>query len=343
MTYTIDGYTYAYDVSQRYSPIYKRAVSQLTFAIPGGGCKFWIQTRGRGCTFCGFPGLTRKLTLGDGNDDNYEGWRLSSDIFEKMYQTAMANSEPAEKLAVFNGGSFFVDSELPPDFRTALLEDAASRPGVRQIMVKSRPEYISADALDEAEPVLAAEKHFMVGIGVESADDRVRNKLLAKGMKRAEIERAIRLMKERSIQVFAYAFLKAPGLSERDALQDARDTLAFLTDLGVDEIALSCAFVPPGTPLEAKYHAGAFRPPWLWTVRQIIEDAEAQGWPLSVGGFDDNPPPIAIARNCGRCDTLVLDCIDQFRTSGHIAPAPSCGCRQAWSQDVLERRHPMPN
>lgn len=337
MTHILDGYTYDYSLAQRYSPIARRPMRQLTLAIPGGGCKYWIKTRGKGCTFCGFPGLTRMLNLGEGHEDFFGGWRLDATTFERMYRNAIEHGSSADKLAIFNGGSFFVDSEIPPEFRRAALADASGRAHLRQIMVESRPEYLTPAALDEAEPVLAAGKDFVIGLGVESAADRVRNKLLKKGMHRSDIERSFKLMKERGVKVFAYAFLKAPGLGEREALADARETLAYLTDLGADEIALSCAFVPPGTPLEADYAAGGFRPPWLWTVLQIIDDARAHGWPLSVGGFEDNPPPVAIASNCPSCDRAVMQRIDRFRSTGAIiGEAPSCECRAVWHDLVAE-------
>ncbi len=331
MTYTVDGFTFDYHVEERYSPIARAPLRQLTLAVPGGGCKYWLQTRGQGCTFCGFPGLTRLLNLGEGHETRFDGWRLDAAIFGRMYAEAIAHAGDADKLTMFNGGSFFVDSELPPEFRRSVIADASRRGNLRQIMVESRPEYVTPAALDEAQPILAAGQDFIVGMGVESSSDRVRNKLLKKGMHRSAIEAAFRLMQARGVKVFAYAFLKAPGLSENEALADARATLAYLADLGADEIALSCAFVPPGTPLEAQFRAGEFRPPWLWTVLQIIEDAKANGWPLSVGGFDDNPPPVAIASNCGACDRAVLDDIDGFRRTGRLpAAATDCTCRASW-------------
>lgn len=336
MTLTFDGFTYDFHIEPRYSPIAGRTLQQLTLAIPGGGCKYWCQTGGKGCTFCGFPGLTRELNLGEGSETNFSGWQLDPKIYERMYREALANGAAAEKLAIFNGGSFFVDSELPPDFRKMALADASRRRHLCQVMVESRPEYVTAAALAEARPVIEAGQDFVVGLGVESASSRVRNKLLKKGMHRTTIEAAFRLMQAHGVKIFAYAFLKAPGLSEKEALADARETLAYLTDLGADEIALSCAFVPPDTPLEADYRAGAFRPPWLWTVVQIVEEAKAQGWPLSVGGFDDNPPPVAIASNCGTCDGEVLSHIDSLRATGCADfSAVRCACRDEWRRGLM--------
>ncbi len=163
MTYMLEGYTYDYSVGERYSPIAGRTLRQLTLAVPGGGCKYWLKTRGQGCTFCGFPGLTRRLNLGDGRDDYFGGWRLDARIFEGMYRSAIENAEAADKLALFNGGSFFVDGELPPEFRHRFIADASRRPGLVQIMVESRPEYVTPAALDEAAPILGAGRDFADG------------------------------------------------------------------------------------------------------------------------------------------------------------------------------------
>lgn len=335
MTFSMDGFAYDYGIATRYSPIAQRSMRQLTVYLSGGGCKYWIQSKGRGCTFCGFPGLTRLLNAGEGKEYDFGGWRLEANLLERMFQEAVAHGAAADKIALFNGGSFFVDSELPPEFRRAMIDDVSRRAHFRQVMVESRPEYITPAALTEAGPILAAGQDFVIGIGIESASDKVRNKLLKKGMQRAAIERAVRLMKERGIKLFAYAFLKAPGLTEAEALADARETMTYLTDLGADEIALSCAFVPPGTPLETQYHSGTFRPPWLWTVMQIIEEATENGWPLSVGGFDDNPTPVAIASNDCHCDRAALERIEHFRQTGELSAADrTCSCRTSWLEQV---------
>ncbi|MCH9806733.1 MAG: hypothetical protein K0U74_03290 [Alphaproteobacteria bacterium] len=336
MTSTLDGYTYDFHTEPRYSPISGKAMTQLTVGLPGGGCKYWIKTRGRGCLFCGFPGLTRRLNLGDGKEDFFGGWRLPAELLERMYLNAVESSSGYDKLAIFNGGSFFVDSELPPEFRKTVLEDASNRPQIEQVMVESRPEYLSAEVLDEAGPVLRAGKDFVIGIGVESLSEHVRNKLLVKGMRRTEIETSFKLMKERGIKIFAYAFVKAPGLSEKQAIEDALTTLSYLTDLGADEIALSCAFVPPDTPLEARYQNGEFRPPWLWSVLHILKQAQENGWPVSVGGFDDNPTPVAISSNCGDCDGEIMKSIDAFRSAGLPTSdlKATCSCHDQWQELV---------
>jgi len=334
MTYTLGGHTFDYSSETRYSPVYEQTVRQLTLAIPGGGCQFWIKTRGKGCTFCGFPGLTRHLNLGEGHEDFFGGWQLSTDILLRMYQTALDSDASCNKLAIFNGGSFFVDSEVAPNFRQYVYKDVAQRSNIKLLMVESRPEYIKPSHLDEALPVLEAGKDFMVGIGVESADDRVRNKLLAKGMHKKDIESAIRLLQSRGAKVFAYAFLKAPGLSEKEARIDAINTLNYLTNIGVDEIALSCAFVPPNTPLEQRFLAGEFRPPWLWTILEVLEKAGKFHWPLSVGGFNDNPKPVAIAQNCGACNERIMSVIDRFREVGKFSKPQHCSCYTTWETNV---------
>lgn len=321
-----------YELDRKYSPIYKAPIQQLTLSLPGGGCKRWLDTKGQCCPFCGFNGLVRSLLKGDDGKDNYEGWLLESSIFSKMYDKATHEIQNFDKLAVFNGGSFLIDTEIPADFRRQMYEDFAKHPRARQLMVESIPEGVTAEVLSEAKERLGS-KDFMVGIGLESSDNRIRNKLLKKATSLKRFEEAVLLMQSFDVQVFVYVFLKAPGLSEPEALEDVIRTIRYLIDLGVDEIGLSCAFVQAETPLANSYENGEFRPPWLWTILEIIDQAQNNGWPLSVGGFDDHPTPIAIANNCKSCDDSIFTIIDDFRSDGLLhGEEISCSCKSEWEK-----------
>jgi archaeosine synthase beta-subunit len=334
MVAQISGIPFDYELKYKYSPIYKTAIKQLTLSIPGGGCKLWLDTKGRCCPFCGFNGLVRSILTGDDSEDNYEGWLLETSTFTDMYKKAVNDIEDFDKLAVFNGGSFLIDTEIPADFRRMLYEDFAKHPTARQLMIESIPDGITKEVLDEAKNHLGT-KDFMVGIGLESADNHVRNKLLKKATSLKRFEEAVRLLQSYGMQVFVYTFLKAPGLSEREALDDVIKTMTYLTDLGVDEIGLSCAFVQTDTPLEHLYRNGDFRPPWLWTILEIMNLASKHNWPLSIGGFSDQPPPIAIASNCKSCDDDIHSAIDKYRSNAHMPRKEIyCTCKEDWNREI---------
>ena len=328
---TESGILYGYFNDTRYCPHQKRRVTRLVQLLPGQGCGIWLDTQAECCIFCRLPAGTRYAVLGEGFEDRFHPWTVPPEDYHAMIDASLENSDGVECITCFNGGSFLTDREVPAAARQHLYRRFAEHPSATELMVESRPEFVSPALLDEAEALIGG-KAMKVAIGLESMDDRVRNQVLKKFMGRNSFLRALRLLQERGIRTFVYVFLGAPGLSEREAYEDARASIKALADLGVDEIALSCAFVPPGGMLETWFNAGTFRPPWLWTVTRLIEDAAENGWPLSVGGFDDFPPPVAISMNCGRCDEAVLDAIEEHRQTGAFACSVACACQTGWSE-----------
>lgn len=335
MAYTVQNILYDYELKTRYSPVYQKTIQQLTCIIPGGGCVYYRAHKGDVCPFCAFPPFSRYVIKGDGYDNYYGVWTLDSVIYKEMYLDTVNNNQSYNKLAIFNGGSFFPKTEIPLDIQRFVYEDVEARPNIEQLMVEAYPSVITEKRLSEAKEVLQS-TDFMVGIGFESQDDRVRNYLLKKRIDKELFEKKIHLMQRLGVQVFIYAFLKAPGLNEGEAVEETLATIKYLYNLGVDEIALSCAFVPPGTDLEKKYHASEFRPPWLWSILKIMEEAKKNDWPLSIGGFEDSPPPIAGPSNCDQCDDSINRIIDIHRLNGSYLQQPKekCTCHSKWLLDM---------
>lgn len=344
MTHSIQGYPFDYTNKLKYSPIYQQSINQRTLIIPGGGCVYYRANKGDVCPFCAFPPFSRYVIKGDNHEDYFDSWALTDDIYKEMFDQALSDQIAFEKLAVFNGGSFFPNSELPNGFQEYVYKEVAQRADIKQLMVEAYPTFISQKKLIQAKEILGS-TDLMVGIGFESLNEKVRNQYLKKRIDLNQFEEKIKLMQRLGVQVFIYAFLKAPQLTEGQALNETLNTLAYLHNLGVDEIALSCAFVPPGTDLEAQFNAGQFRPPWLWSIIEIIKAAEKNHWPLSVGGFEDTPPPVAAPSNCPSCDDQVLSHIENHRldnSTSHLS-ALQCQCKDEWIAQINSEESTIKN
>ena len=148
-------------------------------------------------------------------------------------------------------------------------------------------------------------------------------------------EKKVEMLQQLGVKVYVYVFLKAPEISEHRALNEALNTIRYLIGLGVDEIALSCAFVSENTPLEHEYRNGSFTPPTLWSIAEILHHAKENNWPLSLGGFDDTPPPIAIPSNCHNCNPAIYELFELYRKRGtfRISDLPICSCKKNWLAD----------
>ncbi len=324
------GALYSFFKDTRYAPDLKRPVRRLTQLFPGQGCGIWLDRKSDCCVFCRLPAGTRLAVMGEGHEDHFDNWEVAPTDYTEMIDVSLRDADDVDSILCFNGGSFFSDREVPAAARQHLYRRYAAHPKASELMVEARPELVKDTMLDEAQEIIGG-KNLKVAIGLESMDDRVRNEVLKKFIGKQSFLRSIEKCQSRGVKTFVYVFLGAPGLTEAEAYRDAYDSISALADLGVDEIALSCAFIPPGGRLEEMYNRGAFRPPWLWTIAQLIEDAAAHQWPLAVGGFDDFPPPVAISHNCGTCDDDVLAAIETHRQTGVFSAPMNCGCQDEWA------------
>lgn len=269
---------------------------------------------------CGFNGSVMKYS---------RGLVLPSFIFKTMSSLAIAESRPFDQLAVFNGGSFLNDNEIPSDFRSWLTRKIASEVSIKEFFIETRCEYIEENEIRRMVEALRG-KRLIVAIGLESRDDRIRNGLIRKGLSLNDFEAKVSLLRACGAFPYAYVFLKPAGISEGKALNDAIETVSYASSVGVAGIELSCAFVQPNTEMEVLYRQGSFTPPWLWSVLRVIEMAKKEDLPLQIGSFSDEPPPIAAPFNCKKCSPQILKAIEEYRLRGEMPDVPKCACKEEW-------------
>jgi len=286
--------------------------------LPGAGCEYWKKTGG--CSMCGFNNATQKYS---------HGFLFPTLIFWLMYKLARRTITTASELTIFNGGSFFNDREIPPRFKKWLYQEVAKDPLIGHLTVESRCEYITEEAAGSATQSLGGKK-MTIAVGLESQDDYVRNVLIKKGLKKTVFEQKVALAHKVGATVSAYVFLKPLGLSEEGALKETVKTIQYALAVGVDKIDLSCAFVQENTPMARAYYEGKFSPPSLWTILRIIKLVQENNWPVSIGGFTDEPPPIAIPANCSNCSPQIYEAIEQFRQTNTLGDIPQCVCRSSF-------------
>jgi len=303
-----------------FDPLQDRTVKRWILELPGAGCQWYKQTGG--CTMCGFSRSTQKFTFGG---RLYPHW-LFMLIFH--YAHWLVRKLQPEQLVIYNGGSFLCDKEIPPQTQLAIMRCARCHPTIQKVMVETRAEFVTIEKLSLYRKALGGNKQLEIAIGLESADDCIRNDCLHKGMSKKTFEKAIALCQEFNILTFAYAFLKPEGLSEAEAMKDAVATLEYCQRVGVNEASLSCAFVQEETPLHHAFLAGEFQPPMLWSVIEVIQKT-AGLLPVRIGSFDDDPPPIAAPKNCPLCHDRVIAAVEQYRQTHNprVFDGLDCQCR----------------
>lgn len=322
---TVIGKERFFSTDRIYDPFLKKISKRLILELPGGGCA-WYKASG-GCTMCGF---NQKL------DQLNSKRKFSASDLTGLYEIAEALSSPfrPEIVYVYNGGSFLNQKEIPQRAQLDICRLVSNNPGVYGLFVESRPEFVRPDTIVPLKKALGT-KYLEIGIGLEAVSDKVREINIHKGFSRQDYEDAVQVLKKNNVRILTYVFLKPLGLSEKEAIEEAVKTIAYAFRSGSDEVSLSCAFIQEGTKLEKAYRNGEFRPPWLWSVIEVIKQTADLG-PVRIGSFEDEPPPVAIPFNCGRCDSAVVKEIERYnlhQKSGNFDEI-NCECQKEWKEVI---------
>ena len=290
-------------IDKVFEPFWQKLVDRWVLELPGAGCE-WFKKTG-GCTMCGFNQSTYKYTFG--------GKLYPHFVFMLLFYWAkfLIRKAKPEILVIYNGGSFLSDKEIPLKTQLAILKFVRQHKTIKKIMVESRAEFVNEIKLRLYKNAIGP-KELEIALGLESADDKVRNECLRKGLSKEVFEKAVKLCHDFGFQTFAYVFLKPHCFNEKEAVEDAVKSIEYCFQVKVDEVSLSCAFVQEWTMLHELYQAGKFQPPTLWSIIEVIQRT-AQLGPVRIGSFDDDPPPIAKPHNCGECDFGVLVAIEDYR------------------------------
>jgi radical SAM enzyme (TIGR01210 family) len=270
---------------------------------------------------CGFSEATSSYS---------HGQLLRPVLFESMYRVARESAllEKPGILSVFNGGSFLNAEEIPSEFQAYLAAEVSQDPDIKMLYIETRAEYVTEENLSRLKPLLLS-KRLVLGIGLESITDHVRNQIIRKGLDLETYQSAINIAHEWGAAVRSYVLLKPHGLTESEAVQEAIATIRAAFAMGSDEVSLEASFVSSGTVLHKLYESGNFKTPSLYSIAQVLIDTASEG-PVYLGKFTDNPPPIAAPDSCPLCSETMMELLDEFRNSldtSVLAVLPECECR----------------
>jgi radical SAM enzyme (TIGR01210 family) len=231
--------------------------------------------------------------------------------------------EPAPLVKIYTSGSFLDEREVGAESRRAIAETFADR---ERIVVESLPDFVTAEKLAEFTDVgLAAD----VAVGLETATDRVRHDCVNKYFEFDEFVAASDRAAEAGAGVKAYLLMKPPFLAEAEAIDDMVRSVRRVAD-HAHTVSMNPCNVQRYTMVEELYHAGGYRPPWLWSVAEVLaETAAADAIVVSdpVGHGSDRGP-----HNCGECDDRVQRAIKDFdlRQEPAVFEQVSCECEATW-------------
>jgi radical SAM enzyme (TIGR01210 family) len=229
---------------------------------------------------------------------------------------------------IFTSGSFLDPREVPPAVRREVLQAFRGK----AVIAETRPEFVTGGAVGgclEALDTGTGAVSFSVAMGLETSEDGIREKSIDKGFSFGDFVAASRTARKAGAGVKAYLLQKPPYLTERDAVEDVVRSIRDTTP-HADTISLNPCTVQKGTEVERLWRAGAYRPPWLWSVILALSLA---GVPVTcdpVGGGTPRGP-----HNCPSCDGELVRGIEDYSLSGDptlltALLAMDCGCKREW-------------
>ncbi|XOB42335.1 MAG: archaeosine biosynthesis radical SAM protein RaSEA [Candidatus Nealsonbacteria bacterium] len=301
----------------------KKTISRITLLLPSKGCE-WAKKTG-GCTMCAFG----KKAYETGKDFSVRDLLALYEI-----SVNLTESKHPLNLAIYNGGSFLNDNEIPIEAQLKICQKVKNHHSIKKLFVESRVEFVTRQGIKNLKIKLNG-KTLMIGIGLEAQDDKIRNSFIRKGLTKKDYESTIKLLRENEVRVLTYVFLKPIHLTEKQAVEEAIKTIEYAFRVGTDEVALESAFIQEGTPMAKLFHENKFKPPWLWSIIEVIKKTSNLG-PIYIGGFEDEPSPIAIPSNCSSCSSKIKNLLQQYRETCNINLFNNieCNCYKLWKKEM---------
>ena len=303
-------------------------IRRLIIYLRSSGCQWMLDDENGGCTMCGhLAGTTR-------------GRKITAEEFITQFDKIISQFDFATipMVCVYNAGSFLNDNEVPSVARKYICKKLNEIVDIKHIIFESRPEYIDSDKLTVLRECIPS-KRLEIGIGLESSNNYIRHMCLNKGFKVDEYLAAVDLLKKHNIFSLTYVLQKPPFLSEAEGIKDSIETIKWAFGNGVDVVSLEPVSVQKNTLIHLLYKIGTYRPPWIWSVLNVISEVGELGL-VRIGGFEFFPPPSVCTHNCTVCNEVCVDAIENYNATNNISiirdtlKMGCTNCKNEWEEQV---------
>lgn len=275
------------------------------------GC-YWADVKG--CSMCGYA----KDTLGRS---------ATPEELSEQLARALARYSDEPYVKIYTSGSFLDDREVDPASRAAIVSAFSGR--ARRLLFETLPEFVVPEQVNPLKAGFRGELE--VALGLESTDPTVLGRFVNKGSPPSEYLAAADRLGALGVRRKAYLLLKPPYLTESEAVADVVRSVGEAAS-HFDAMSVNPVHIQNGTVVEWLYRRGRYRPPWLWSLVDVLREGSSVRGSSRLVSF---PTAGGLARgphNCGTCDTRVLAAIEEASLSQDFSLLDSleCECRTEW-------------
>lgn len=271
--------------------------------------QIWFRTRG-----CSYDRAGQCSMCNYGIGPEIEPHRIARSLERRL-------TEVPEGASVYlsPSGSLLDDVEVPPELRDELLGLVATRrPAL--FAFETRPELFTPGKLSRIRELLPGTE--LVGqVGVESWNPRVRNLCHLKPTPQKSYLGAGEMMRQQGFGSVANITLGGLGLSQREAYDDALDSVRGVRQAGFTTPMVFPLSAKSGTLLGFAAEQGLWEPPTLWMLIRVLATAAAenaapdQRSDLSISWFDPEVDDVVRRRpdGCDACRPFLVETLHAFR------------------------------
>ncbi|MEF8847651.1 MAG: archaeosine biosynthesis radical SAM protein RaSEA [Candidatus Thermoplasmatota archaeon] len=298
----------------------KRIVDAFVIILRTRGCSWALKS---GCTMCGYF-----------NDSAFEN--ISDRNLIKQFDKCMKKFSGQKIVKIFTSGSFLDESEITEKVRNHIIKILSEK--TEKISFESRPEYVNYEELKKINS-LSDKAIIEVSLGLETSDDTIRSQNINKGFSFKDYKKTVDIIKKQNMNLKTYVLVKPPFLSEKKSIKDSVNTIKKINNL-TDIISLNPVNVQKNTLVEYLWKRKQYRPPWLWSIIEILKNADKKcdentllKCDIAGGG------KIRGSHNCGECDQELLKSIKNYSLKQNISELKNiyCSCKEKWKdQKAIE-------
>ncbi len=300
--------------------------------------------RGRRCIYCGFLNYHNPVSP-------FEVGRVFGEILKNN------DLNNIQRLELYVSGSFFDSEEVSFDSRSEIIR-TINESGIKEVVVESRPEFITPRNLKALTDIIDPTR-ITIAIGVETMDDKLRNKL-SKGFSTKDLTGSLSTIARAGINFQAYLLLNPPVINnDRNAIIDIIDSAKKIISLANKmNCSLTLAIQPfffaqnsavAGNPSQRD----SIRPPWLYTIAltlkllNTLRIKQRLDLPIVLGNENDNVDTISIPANYASNGTI-CPCTETIRK--HLREInisqqkfeenidrileSTCACKGIWENEI---------
>ncbi|MDK2789950.1 MAG: archaeosine synthase beta-subunit [Methanothermococcus sp.] len=298
----------------------------LTIILRTVGCR-WAYESG-GCTMCSYLMDSSPIEISVENLINQFNSALGK------FKEQIDKNPEGFSVKLFTSGSFLDDFEVPKEAREYILKKIGEL-GVKEVAMESRPEYITDENLETIRKYLSC--NVEIGVGIESLNEKIRNVSIHKGVSREEIVKAIETAKKYSVGIKAYLLIKPPFITEKEAIIDSINSANQCIELGCSRISYCPSTIHKGTLVETLWKKDQYRPPFLWSILEILKEVKGQNPDKLIMCDTSGIPTKRGAHNtldC-KCNYKIKDALTEFTLTQNLEILNiNCECKKHWEEFI---------